>query len=203
MTGTTNGRPPRVSGSMLDSRRDIFNAEDTMTKYFFLGLALAVSTYLPAATAAAQGFQGQREGVRKFEVTQKGQINDGPLEGYSFSGTCVYSAERDALEVDARCHLSVAGPAGQMLRLSDTEARIAVVGGGQVVQLSLGPRLPTKKEARVPTLSAFTAVVIFGEPVTLGRRFPALLGASINFLGIPVSTSSSDCLIYDFVGPNT
>ena len=171
-------------------------------KHFFFGLALAVSTCLPAATAAAQGSEVQGEVVRQFQVTQRGQINDGPLEGHSFSGTCVYTAEPDALEVDAKCQLNVAGPTGQVLRLSDSEARILVVGGGQVVQLSLGPRLPTKKEARAPTLSAFTAVVIFEGPVTLGRRFPALLAASINLLGIPVSTSSQDCLIYDFLGPN-
>ncbi len=144
----------------------------------------------------------QREGGRKLEVAQRGQINDGPLAGYSFSGTCAYTAEGGALEVDAKCQLSVAGPTGQVLRFSDTEARIVVVGGGQIVQLSLGPRLPAKKEARVQTLSAFTAVIIFEESVRLDRQFPALLAASINVLGIPVSTSSQDCLIYDFVGPN-
>ena len=170
--------------------------------YFFFGAALAILASLSATSVAAQGADVQREGGRKLEVVQRGQINDGPLAGYSFSGTCAYTAEGGALEVDAKCQLSVAGPTGQVLRFSDTEARIVVVGGGQIVQLSLGPRLPAKKEARVQTLSAFTAVIIFEESVRLDRQFPALLAASINVLGIPVSTSSQDCLIYDFVGPN-
>ena len=79
--------------------------------YFFLGAALAILASLSATSVAAQGADGQREAGRKLEVAQRGQINDGPLAGYSFSGTCAYTAEGGAL-FDDKWEPTFNSPAG-------------------------------------------------------------------------------------------
>ena len=78
--------------------------------YFFFGAALAILACFSATSVAARAPACNVREAEGLRWPRGAQINDGPLAGHSFSGTCVYIAEDGALEVDAKCQLNVAGP---------------------------------------------------------------------------------------------
>ncbi len=70
-----------------------------------------------------------------------------------------------------------------------------------MLQVALGANAVTKTTKGNNKLAAFESSVVFGRKVTLHNASPPFVAASISLLGI--SAAGADCLIYDFLGPNT
>lgn len=155
---------------------------------------VALTTCLLAFSVSAQ------PPTEPFSLSYKGLIEDGPLAGYEFHGTCGYDANGDPLVQTGNCQLTARGPNEERLDLMDRRAHLAVTGDGLLLQISLGLATRTASPKGNPKIAAFTSTTVFKEPVTLLKRFPSFVAASFSVLGTTASTS--DCLIYDFAGPN-
>jgi len=138
----------------------------------------------------------------------KGAFQDGPLVGYLVKGHCSYDPKGDPLEQTGKCTVTATGPQPDLptMTIQDNDARIALVVGRTVLEISLGPTVPntgTKGNRKLELIKVTTFLggqhVLVPPPGVEPTGFEGNSG-SISIGG--VSASSSDCLIYDFVGPD-